>query len=562
VSNAPGITGTGARAAPRQHASIVDFMTDGSLPRLCAEVTRLTGVRVDVRDPDGRVVVARSEGWEVVDPADLPGPDPVACFPLMLGGVRVGSLMIGPGEPSLPGDARVRLERAIALLAQATGEIVQYEAELRDRVREVTALSRMSSLLVRAAGPEKVLQVALDSALDVLELDAGSIVLFRENPDGGIAPLEEDILLKASRGLSREWLENPLPLSKDRVFDRAVLAGAMVVVEDLLLDDRVLIRDEVRREGLRSAIQAGLVFNNRRLGVIRLYARSVRRFDDADKRLLAALAGQAAVALEQARLLRFEQEEQRVQRQLQLAADVQRRMLPRSVPGTPQLDVAAKYIPSFELGGDFYDFIDLSGHVGIAIGDVVGKGIAAALLMASVRSSLRAHAQEVYDLDEVVVRVNQALCRDMRDDEFASLWYGVIDPAKLRLTYCSAGHEPPIIVRVPAHRPPTPADVDELSVGGMVVGIDPSQRYQRAVFDLRPRDVLVAYTDGVCDAVNFAGERFGKARVRQATLNALQKGGEISAASILEHILWEVRQFAGLAPVPDDKTLVVLRVRG
>ncbi|MDX2132153.1 MAG: GAF domain-containing SpoIIE family protein phosphatase [Planctomycetota bacterium] len=549
----------GARSAPSRHASIVEFLTDGSLARLCAEFTRLTGVRADLRDPAGRVIVAQSEGWAVADPADIPAP--VATFPLMLGGLRVGMLTLGPGEPVLAPDARDRLERVMTLLAQSTGEIVQYEAELRDRIREISALSRMSSLMVRAAGPEKVLKVALDSALDVLELDAGSIVLFREDPDGGIAPLEEDVLLKASRGLSREWLDNPLPLSKDRQFDRAVIAGRMVVVEDLLLDDRVFIREEVRREGLRSAIQAGLVFKERTLGVIRLYARGVRRFDEADKRLLGALAQQAAVSLEQSRLLRFEQEEQRVQRQLQLAGDVQRRMLPRGVPNSPQLEFAAKYIPSFELGGDFYDFIELSGHVGIAIGDVVGKGIAAALLMASVRSSLRAHAREVYDLDEVVARVNQALCRDMRDDEFASLWYGVIDPSNRRLTYCSAGHEPPMIVRVPTHRPPSSADVDELSVGGMVVGVDPSQRYQRAVFDLSPGDVLVGYTDGVCDAVNFAGERFGKARLRQAMLTALRGGREVTAPSVLEHILWEVRQFAGLAQVPDDKTLIVVRVR-
>jgi hypothetical protein len=108
-----------------------------------------------------------------------------------------------------------------------------------------------------------------------------------------------------------------------------------------------------------------------------------------------------------------------------------------------------------------------------------------------VRASLRAHVQEVYDLDEVVSRVNQALWGDTRENEFASLWYGVIDPAKLRLTYCSAGHEPPFVVHMPKGKPPTEANISELSVGGMVVGIDPAQRYQRAVFDLRPRDLIV-----------------------------------------------------------------------
>lgn len=557
---APGPTQppTPAEDSAQAGTSIVDFLTDGSLAALCAELSRLTGLRVELRDPSNRAIVSRSPGhWDLATPDS----HPVASVPLVLGRERIGAITVGPGEPVLGPHPRETLEHVLVLLARTASEIVQHEVQLRHRMKEVAALARMSTLLVRAAGPEKVLEVVLDQALNVLEMDAGSIVLFKEDPEGGITELEEDLLLKASRGLSKEWLENPNPLSKDRQFDRMAIEGRMVVVEDLEKDDRVLLRDQARAEGLRAALHVGLTFKNRTLGVIRLYARTPRSFSDEERRLLGSLAQQAAVALEQSRLLRIEQEEHRVQRQLQLAADVQRRMLPRSVPTVPRLDVSARYIPSFELGGDFYDFLELTGHLGIAIGDVVGKGVAAALLMASVRSSLRAHAQEVYDLDEVVVRVNQALCRDMRDNEFASLWYGVIDPQKLRLTYCSAGHEPPLIVRAPRHRAPSPSDVDELAVGGMVVGIDPSQRYQRAVFDLKPRDVLVAYTDGVTDAVNFQGQRFGKHRVREAILAALRDDPEATAAKVVERLVWELRQFAGLSPRVDDKTIVAMRVR-
>lgn len=557
--NAAGATKPAPAAAPRETgASIADFLTDGSLAALCAELSGLTGMRVQLRDRDNRVIVPRKgQGWDFESATT----QPVVSVPLRLGEERIGALTLGDGEPTLPQDARERLEGVLALLARTATELVQHESSLRHKVRELAALTRMGSLLVRAAGPEHVLEVTLELALNVLGLDAGSIVLFREDPDGGITDLEEDLLLKASRNLSPQWLDNPNPLSRDRLFDRMAIAGKMAVAEDIESDERILVRDEALAEGLRAAIHVGLLFNQRALGVIRLYSRRPRAFSDEDRRLLASLAQHAAAACEQSRLALIEREDQRVQRQLQLAADVQRRMLPRGVPSTPSLDVAARYIPSFELGGDFYDFIELSGHVGVAIGDVVGKGVAAALLMASVRASLRAHTREVYDIDEVVVRVNQALCRDTRDNEFASLWYGVIDPVRLRLTYSSAGHEPPLIIRVPRHRPPTPADVDELHAGGMVVGIDPSQRYQRAVFDLKPRDVIVAYTDGVTDTVNFARERFGKKRCRQAVLDALTQDPEAGAAAIVERVLWELRQFAGLAPRPDDTTILALRVR-
>lgn len=557
--------GAGEAAREPARRSITDFLTDGSLPALCAEMSRLTGVHVELRDEAGRLIRPRERGggWEVVDASQAPHDSGMISIPLRLADAAsgaLGTIVVGPGEPRLSQDARERLERALRLLAGTAGEICQHEVELRHRVKEVAALAKMSSLLVRAAGPDSVLAVTLDSALEVLGLDAGAVYLFKEDFDGLSTEREEDLVVRASRGLSRDWLEHPLPLSKGREFDRLALSGQIVVSENIAADERILIGEKAAEEGLGAAIQAGLVFKNKPMGVIRLYSRTPRGFDEADRGLLASLAQQAAAALEQSRLLRFEHEEQRVQRQLQLAADVQQRMLPRTPPNIPTLDMAARYIPSSELGGDFYDYIDLNGHVGVVVGDVVGKGIAAALLMSSVRASLRAFVQDLYDLDEVVSRVNIALCKDTRDNEFASLWYGVIDPVRLRLTYCSGGHEPPIIVRVPEHRAPTSADMDELSVGGMVVGIDPSQRYQRALFDLRERDVLIAYTDGIPDATNFSGEKFGKKRMRQAILRALSDRPESTASEVAERILWEIRQFTGLAPRNDDKTLVVVRV--
>lgn len=559
-----------SRSAPAQPAaasglSITDFLTDGSLAALCDELTRLAGVPVALRDPSGHLIV-RSDGaagsrpWRLLE--NPSGPVGVAdlAVPLRVNGQPIGHLVLGAGEPKLPPQARTVLERSVALVAQVAGEFCNHELELRHRIKELGALYRLSSLLAGATDVDRVLEIALELALDVLELDAGSIVLF-EDRDGVSSENEEDLLLKASRRLSREWLDSPLPLSKDRLFDRLALGGEVVVSEDLFQDDRVLIVDQVRREGLRAFINAGLTFNDRPIGVIRLYARRPRTFDETDRRLIRSIAQQAAVAVEQARLLKLQKQDEVLQRQLQLAADVQRRMLPRHVPNLPRLDLAARYVPSSELGGDFYDLIEAGGSLGMAIGDVVGKGIAAALLMSSVRASLRAYVQDVYHIDDVMSRVNVALCRDTRDNEFATLWYGVIDPERLRLAYCSAGHEPPFVVRVPRHRPPSAADIDELGVGGMAVGIDPSQRYPHGIYDLQPGDVLVAYTDGVPDTVDFSGRRFGKTRLRQAVLTILTNNPQASAAEVVEHIYWELRQFAGLAERTDDQTVGVLRIR-
>jgi sigma-B regulation protein RsbU (phosphoserine phosphatase) len=585
IAGAGSISAAGLAGNLPPRLSITDFLTDGSLASMCSELCALTGLRVELQDPLGRTVHkldtpdASGKLWAVSPaPSDVRGPG-VRTVPLDVGGEPIGHIAIAAGDPKLGSNARHHLERAIAFLAAGASEICSHELELRTRMKELSAVARMSSLLSRAANPKRVLEVALELVLDVLSLDAGSIMLVRAGARrerliaselaAHLDPHEEDLELAVSRNLSQDWLDLPVPLSKDRLFDREAMlvrpdqAGQVVISEDLLHDDRILIPDRAREEGLGAAIHAGMVFSGRPLGVIRAYSRTPRTFDEADRKLMASIASQAAAALEQSRLLQLEREEQQLQRQLSLAADVQRRMLPRGVPNFPSLDVAARYIPSHDLGGDFYDFFDLSGHLGIVVGDVVGKGIAAALLMSSVRASLRAYAQDLYHLDEVVSRVNHALARDTRDHEFASLWYGIIDPATMRLTYCSAGHESPLVVRVPKHRAPTLADLDELSVGGMVVGIDPSQRYQRALFDVRPGDVLLAYTDGVPDATNAGGERFGKARTREALLLALRERPNASAGEVVERVLRELRQFTGGSQNGrgDDITLVCVRVR-
>jgi sigma-B regulation protein RsbU (phosphoserine phosphatase) len=170
--------------------------------------------------------------------------------------------------------------------------------------------------------------------------------------------------------------------------------------------------------------------------------------------------------------------------------------------------------------------------------------------------------QDVYHIDEIVSRVNAALCRDTLDNEFATLWYGVIDTATLKMTYCAGGHEPPMVFRLP----PNPHagvlhEIQELSVGGMAVGIDPTQHYQRGTFDLMEGDVVIAYTDGVTDTLDFSGKKFGKQRLRQAIIRLLAEEPRAGAARIADHLFWELRQYAGILERPDDQTVVVVRVK-
>ena len=554
----PSHTAGDRAAADRGAVSLRDFLTDGALAGMCAELSMLTGIPVEVRDEGDRVIVADGGAWRALPPGS--GLDETAIgasFPLLVGGETIGRIVVGRDGPAPPHDGRERLERALALIARTSSELCENAAELRHALDELGVLFELAALLVDSADVRSMVDTALASALRVFRLDAGSVVLLKEDADGIVSEDERDLVLTASRGLSRWWLDSPESLSEGRVFDRLALAGEVVAVEDLLLDPRVRIPDRVRTEGLRAFICAGLVFRGRPIGVMRLYARSPRSFDELDKRLLRSIAQQAAAAVQQSRLIRQRQRQRQLDRQLALAADVQRRLLPRRLPRPTGLDLAAGYQPSFEVAGDFYDAFESHGGLGLLVGDVVGKGIPAALLMASVRASLRAHAERTPEVHRVLEAVNRDLCRDTLPSEFTTLWLGRLDPATLRLTYACAGHEPPFVVRAGRG-----ATTQELDVGGIVAGVDAAAEYRAAEMTLRPGDVLVAYTDGACDVMDFESRKFGKRRLQQAVRSAITEDPSAKAGAILERVFRELRQFAGLAARPDDVTVLVVRVEG
>jgi sigma-B regulation protein RsbU (phosphoserine phosphatase) len=380
---------------------------------------------------------------------------------------------------------------------------------------------------------------------------------------GTIHLLDDDssiLKLRAGAGVSDAFIETVRELPRDRVIDQEVLGGEVICIEDLGADGTALHLDAIAREGLTGLISAGLLFRGQTFGIMRLFTHRRLTLTQRERALARAVAEQISGAIAGARLVESERKRRAYQRAVGLAADIQRRMLPNAPPKAPGLDIAARYEPSLELGGDFYDLIELGGNLGVVVGDVVGKGIPAALLMAAVRASLRAHATDVYHLDEVVKRVNQALARDTHPNEFATLFYGVIDPHTLRLTYCNAGHDPPIVVRLSGAAGRADIDVFPLTAGGMVVGVDEHAHYERAAFQLRPGDLLVAYTDGVTDTMNFQNEKLGAARLRASIADLLATTPDASAEHAVNHLLWEVNRFAGLRPKIDDVTIVCVRV--
>jgi sigma-B regulation protein RsbU (phosphoserine phosphatase) len=206
------------------------------------------------------------------------------------------------------------------------------------------------------------------------------------------------------------------------------------------------------------------------------------------------------------------------------------------------------YVPSLKVGGDFFDFIELpDGNLGACIADVVGKGLPAALLMASARAALRLSASCEHEVRGAVGGVNRHLCRDTLASEFATLVYGVFSDNGSRFTYCNAGHPPPLLLR--------DGELVELTTGGTVIGIEPEAVFEQAAVDILSGDAIVMVTDGVLEAMNFQLEPYGRERLEAS----IRRHCSLDVEQLAQQILWDVRRFAGLAHQSDDITVVVVK---
>jgi sigma-B regulation protein RsbU (phosphoserine phosphatase) len=296
------------------------------------------------------------------------------------------------------------------------------------------------------------------------------------------------------------------------------------------------------------------------LGLVSLgEKRSEAPYSGTDLRLLKSVAVQTALALSNAQLTSAIAQEiagrEKLNREIEIAREVQERLFPQRLPEISGLDYFGRCRTALGVGGDYYDFLALpEGKLGVALGDVSGKGIAAALTMASLQASLRADAVRAGDdIASLIARVNTMVYDASTEDRYATLFYAQFDPATRHLSYVNAGHCPPILL----HSAASGGIVERLDeAGGTVVGLLPECAYKQADISLAPGDLLVIYTDGFSEAMNPELEEWGEKRL----LEAITSCGGICAKETIAHVMQAADGFAAGAPQSDDMTLVILRV--
>jgi len=429
-----------------------------------------------------------------------------------------------------------------ALLAELLAELCTQDEDLRSRIDELTAVYNISGLLAGTLDLQQILNKTARIVCEVMKVKACSIrMLDKEN---------NELAIKAVHNLSDQYLNKGKVLVGENIIDEAALKGEMVYIADVPTDPRIRYPEQALKEGIVSGLVCGLIYRGDAVGVLRVYTGQAHHFTSFEESLLRAVAAQSAAAIVNAQLVTEAIEAERVTRQLAYAGEVQRRMIPQSAPNLKNAEIGAVYSPTYQVGGDYYDFISLpKGNLGLVIADVSGKGVPASLIMASLRSAMRVNAYHTYDIDHIMAEVNQHMFRDTTLGEFATAFYGVLSPDNKRLTYCNAGHHPPILLRK--------GNIHYLRTGGMVLGINPQTDFQRELINLESGDILLLYTDGAVDALNFNDESYGTHRL----VESLKRYAEETAQHIAKNMLWDIRRFRGLADRTDDVTMVVLKIK-
>ncbi len=413
-------------------------------------------------------------------------------------------------------------------------------SQLRRAVDELSILNDLAWAVGAAHHPDAVIHTLVKQSIRAIGAEQGVVSLFDASPDSAAHTL---IRRAADAGAHDPLRLNPVLLGwilKHR---------APLLANNLAADPRFATLP--LPDGIHSLLCVPLLVRGHMIGVLALFNKQGGTpFTADDQRLLSIIAGQSAQAIENARLLEEERTLVRMQEEVEVARQIQTRLLPTRPPVVAGYAFAGRTRPAEEVGGDYFDFIPLPQHrMGVCVGDVSGKGLPAALLMAGVQATLRALAPTVSPPDACLTRANELLHASTAPDRFVTLFYGVLDAERHLFTYANAGHNRPYLLR-PGAEPRV------LREGGLMLGGIARVAYTAATLALEPGDTVVIFSDGIVEAMNAQREDFGEARLYSLLA---EYGTNTPADALAARIEAAALAHTAGAPQADDLTVLVLQ---
>lgn len=423
----------------------------------------------------------------------------------------------------------------------STDEILKAQAP-SSRSDLLGLISKVGVTLLSSTGLDETLSQVAMLVFEAVPAERCVIMLRDESVEGGMK-------ISVARVRGRDEQPEEVRISRT-VMDEVMKNGKSVLTSDAQHDPRYASQT-MSLLGIRSVLAVPLSVNeNEIFGLI--YADSPTyetTFTEEHLNILTTLASVASIRVENARLLEERFERERMEHELQLATEIQQRFQPSAMPSIEGYEFQGISFSCYEIGGDYYDFIPRhDGKIFVALGDVSGKGTAAALLMSSLHAAIHAQAAAKSTLAETVDSVNQYLAENTPANRFVTLFIAELDPINGTLQYINAGHNPPLLAK-------NDGSVHQLASGGFPLGILPMAQYEVGQVPLDENEVLVIYSDGVSEANNLKGDEFGIERLEVV----IKKNLTASASGLRDKVESALSAFTQTAPANDDITLVIVK---
>jgi phosphoserine phosphatase RsbU/P len=333
---------------------------------------------------------------------------------------------------------------------------------------------------------------------------------------------------------------------------KAMKENQAILIKDVAGDENLKMSESIVSLRIRSAICTPLWNGEKTVGV--LYVDTTqpdRQFGETDLLFFSSLSGMIAEKIENALLAEIAREKQRLDTEIEIAKDIQHHLFPKEIPRVEGFDIFGFNRPSREVGGDYFDVLAVGACYGIAIADVSGKGIGAAMLMSNLQALLRSKAAGTDPPGELLKQMNVDLLDRVGTGRFITMFYMVLEPRLCTFVYANAGHNPPIVAK-------KNGDVADLQVSGVPLGILGGREYESFEQAVFPGDTVVLYSDGVTECMNAGGDEFGEERLRAL----IKENRSRTATEIAEAIVLAVDTFRDEEPISDDMTLVVVKRLG
>ncbi len=393
---------------------------------------------------------------------------------------------------------------------------------------------------------DEIMTQLLDMIQPIIDYDAAGIFVLNEELEPvRRTPSKNLIAGMSSRGYYHvPTTDDMLSLGKG-IIGHVIATGTSRIIPDVSMDPRYI----EARKGTCSEITVPILRNDRAIGAVNLESDLLNAYDESDLEVLQFFADAASIALEKAILHRQLLDKELIDKQLQLAREVQMHLLPMENPSIPGYDIAGICIPAEEIGGDYYDFIELpQGNLGIVTADVSGHGIASAMTMTAFRGLLRTCSKGKLDPAETAVEINQHMPEFTGNKHFITLIYGVLDPKSDKITFTSCGHPPAWLIHSDGRS-------EFMTKNGPALGVFDKINYENESKQLQPGDILIIYTDGAIETDTAKIESYGILRLKII----LNENRDLPAKDLIQRVISHIRAFSGSPLYLDDVTLVIVK---